>query len=588
MPQHPFRPKSIVCFREGYDRQRVLADVLAGVTVGFIAFPLAMALAIASGVDPERGLYTAVIAGFLISALGGSRVQIGGPTGAFVVIVLGIVERHGEAGLALATIMAGFILVVLGLARFGSVIKFVPYPVTTGFTTGIAVLIFSQQIKELFGLEMAEAPSEFLERWIAYGRAADTVEPITAAIGIASLVLLFSLQRLVPRVPGAIVTLALATASVALLDLDERFGVATIGSRFGGIPRSLPMPSLPAFDLATFDQARSLIPEATTIALLAAIESLLCAVVADGMIGGRHKSNMELVGQGVANVVSVVFGGIPATGAIARTAANVKAGGRTPLAGMVHAVTILLLMFAVAPLASRAPLAALAAVLVVVAWNMAEIDHFRSLLRAPKSDVAVLLTTFWLTVFTDLTVAVGVGMVLASLLFMRRMSEVTNVGAITRELDDPDDAEIDLGAIDRRNVPPGVEVYEINGPFFFGVADRLKDVLRRVERSPKVFILRMRHVPAVDASGMHALEEFLDKCRREGIHLLLAGVHTQPLDALLAYGLFERIGEENMLENIDDALDRARELLHVEPAPRPDERAPEVARERDRGDPRAE
>jgi sulfate permease, SulP family len=582
MPQHPFRPKSIVCIREGYDRQRILADVLAGVTVGFIAFPLAMALAIASGVGPERGLYTAVIAGFLISALGGSRVQIGGPTGAFVVIVLGIVQRHGEAGLALATIMAGVILVVLGVARLGSVIKFVPYPVTTGFTTGIAVLIFSQQIKDLVGLEMAEAPPEFVERWIAYARAADTFEAVTAAIGIASLFLLFGLQRLAPKVPGAIVTLALATAAVALLDLDERFGVATIGSRFGGIPRSLPMPSLPALDLATLEQARSLVPEATTIALLAAIESLLCAVVADGMIGGRHKSNMELVGQGFANVASVVFGGIPATGAIARTAANVKAGGRTPLAGMVHAVTILVLMLTLAPLAARAPLAALGAVLVVVAWNMAEIDHFRSLLRAPKSDVAVLLTTFWLTVFTDLTVAVGVGMVLASLLFMRRMSEVTNVGAITRELEDPDDAEVDFGSIDRRDVPPGVEVYEINGPFFFGVADRLKDVLRRVERSPKVFILRMRHVPAVDASGMHALEEFLDKCRREGIHLLLAGVHAQPLDALLAYRLFDRIGEENMLENIDDALARARELLNIEPSPGPAERIPEVARERDR------
>ena len=585
VPQHPFRPKSIVCLREGYDRHRVVADVLAGVTVGFIAFPLAMALAIASGVDPERGLYTAVIAGFLISALGGSRVQIGGPTGAFVVIVLGIVERHGEAGLALATIMAGMILVVLGLARFGSVIKFVPYPVTTGFTTGIAVLIFSQQIKELLGLELAETPSEFVERCVAIVRAADTFEPITAAIGIASLVLLFGLQRLVPKVPGAIVTLALATASVALLDLDERFGVATIGGRFGAIPRSLPMPSLPAFDLGTLEQARSLVPEATTIALLAAIESLLCAVVADGMIGGRHKSNMELVGQGVANVASVMFGGIPATGAIARTAANVKAGGRTPLAGMVHAGTILVLMFALAPLASRAPLAAHAAVLVVVAWNMAEIDHFRSLLQAPKSDVAVLLTTFWLTVFTDLTVAVGVGMVLASLLFMRRMSEVTNVSAITRELEDPDDSEVDVGAIDRRDVPPGVEVYEINGPFFFGVADRLKDVLRRVERAPKVFILRMRNVPAVDASGMHALDEFRVKCRREGIHLLLAGVHAQPLNAFLDYGLFDRIGEENILENIDDALDRARELLHVEPAPRPAERSPEVARERERSSP---
>ncbi|MGH7804563.1 MAG: SulP family inorganic anion transporter, partial [Candidatus Binatia bacterium] len=357
VPQHPFRPKSIICFREGYDRERILGEVVAGVTVAFIAFPLAMALAIASGVKPEQGLYTAVIAGFLISALGGSRVQIGGPTGAFVVIVFDIVRRHGTEGLTLATLMAGVILVILGLARFGAVIKFVPYPVTTGFTTGIALLIFSQQITELVGLELAEAPSEFVERWIAYAKAAHTLTPATTAVGLASLGLLFFLRRVMPRAPGAIITLALATAAVAVLGLDERFGVATIDSRFGGIPRSLPAPSLPALDLETFNRARALVPEATTIALLAAIESLLCAVVADGMIDDRHDSNQELLAQGAANIGAALFGGIPATGAIARTATNIRNGARTPVAGIIHAFVLLVIVLAAAPLAKNIPLA---------------------------------------------------------------------------------------------------------------------------------------------------------------------------------------------------------------------------------------
>lgn len=589
MPHRSFVPKSIVCFREGYDLERIRRDVVAGVTVGMIALPLAMALAIASGVEPSRGLVTAIVAGFLISALGGSRVQIGGPTGAFVVIVYGIVQRHGEAGLALATIMAGVILVLLGLARFGAVIKFVPYPVTTGFTTGIALLIFSQQMKDLFGLEMASMPSEFLERWAAYLEAAPSADPPTLAIGLGALAALAILQRFVPRVPGAIVAVVGATIAVVILDLDGARGVETIGSRFGGIPRAFPMPTLPALDWATFERARLLVPEATTIALLAAIESLLCAVVADGMIGGRHKPNVELLAQGVANLGSVFCGGIAATGAIARTAANVKAGGRTPLAGVVHALTVLAAMMLLAPYANRVPLAALAAVLVMVAWNMAEIDHFRGLLHAPKSDVLVLVTTFGLTVLADLTVAVGVGMVLASLLFMRRMSEVTNVGAITRELEDLDEDEgDDPGAIALRDVPPATEVYEVNGPFFFGVADRLKDALRRVEKPPRVFVVRLRRVPAIDATGMHALEELYDKCRREGTTLLLAGVHAQPLNAMLRYGLFDRIGEENVFENVDAALERARELVHAAPMPRPAGVPPEVRRERTPGDGDAE
>ncbi len=576
-----FVPKSVVCFREGYDRKRITADVIAGITVGLVAVPLAMALAIASGVKPEQGLYTAVVAGFLISALGGSRVQIGGPTGAFVVIVLGIVQKHGVDGLAIATLMAGVFLIILGLARFGGVIKFIPYPVTTGFTSGIAILIFSQQVKDFFGLAMPDVPGEFLSKWVAYAHAAGTANGWTVAVGVGSLSLILGARRLAPRVPGPILALVGAWLAVWLFDLDLRHHVETIGSRFGGVPRSLPAPVLPALEWQTLHRARELVPEAGTIALLAAIESLLCAVVADGMIGGRHRSNGELVAQGVANIVSVLFGGIPATGAIARTATNVKAGGRTPLAGMVHAATILAIMLLFAPLARRVPLSALAAILVVVAWNMAEIDHFRLLLRAPKSDIGVLLVTFGLTVFADLSVAVLVGMVLASLLFMRRMSEVTNVGMITRELEDGED-EPDPGSIERRDVPEGVEVFEIEGPFFFAVADRLKDVLATIKGRSKVFILRMRHVPAIDATGMHALEELYEKCRRDGTRLLLAGVHAQPLTALMDYGLYDKIGEGNMFGNVDDALDEARAALDMPPAERPPDSPAEVARERAR------
>ncbi len=575
---NPFIPKSVVCFREGYDPPRILADVLAGITVGFVAVPLAMALAIASGVKPEQGLTTAVIAGFLISALGGSRVQIGGPTGAFVVIVLGIVRRHGVEGLTIATLMAGLLLIVFGLARLGGVIKFIPYPVTTGFTSGIALLIFSQQMRDLFGLRLGEVPGEFVSKWIAYVHAAPTVNPWSAAIGAATIALLIGIRRVAPRVPGPIVALVFAGLAVWLFDLDARHGVETIGSRFGDLPRSLPAPTLPALGWHDLARARELVPEAVTIALLAAIESLLCAVVADGMIGGRHRSNGELVAQGIANVASALFGDIPATGAIARTATNVKAGGRTPLAGMVHALTILVLMLALAPLARRLPLSALAAILVVVAWNMAEIDHFRHMFKAPRSDLWVLLVTFGLTVLADLTAAVLVGMVLASMLFMRRMAEVTNVGMITRGLEDEDEAP-DPGAIARRDVPSGVEVFEIDGPFFFAVADRLKDVLSVIRKPPAIFILRMRRVPAIDATGIHALEELHQKCRREGTLLLLAGVHAQPLDALMAYGLYERIGEDCMFGNVDDALDRARALLALPPAERPLQAPSEVARE---------
>jgi SulP family sulfate permease len=578
-----FIPKSLVCLREGYGRQFFLNDLLAGMTVGVIALPLAIAFAIASHVRPEQGLYTAIIAGFLISALGGSRVQIGGPTGAFVVIIAGIVDKFGYDGLVLATLMAGAILIILGAAKFGAMIKFIPYPVTTGFTTGIAVIIFSGQMKEFFGLSVAKVPGEFIAQWGTYWQALEAhgINVATTCIAVVSLLLLALMRVFVPRWPSYIVAVALATAAVAIFQLDHKYGVQTIETRFGGIPRTLPTPGLPHINWS-IERLKSLIPSATTIALLAGIESLLSAVVADGMIGGRHKSNCELVAQGAANIGSVLFGGIPATGAIARTAANIKSGGRTPLAGIIHACTVLLFMLLLAPLAKHIPLAVLAAVLIMVAWGMSERDHFKTLFRAPRSDIAVLLTTFGLTVFADLTIAVGVGMVLASMLFMKRMSEVTGVGAIVGDLSD--DAEIltdeaDPNAMEKRDVPRAVEVYEINGPFFFGVADRLKDVLKGLERPPTVFIIRMRRVPAIDASGMHALDEFASKCQRQGTILLLSGVHAQPMFALAKYGLLDRVGEDNLFGNVDDALNRAREIEGLPPQPKPTTATPEVARE---------
>jgi SulP family sulfate permease len=566
------------------NRRQLLADLFAGVTVGIIALPLAMAFGIASIPDgvtgpggispPAMGLYTAVVAGFLISALSGSRVQIGGPTGAFIVIIYGVTARHGYAGLATATFMAGVIVILMGLCRLGGAIKFIPYPVTTGFTSGIAVIIFSSQVKDFAGLRINSVPVEFVEKWYAYWKQAATWDPAALALGAGSLSMLFLLRRFAPRLPGAIVVIAVASAITTLLDLQ----VDTIGTRFGGIPNLLPAIQLSSIDL---NLVRTLIPDAMTIALLIAVESLLSAVVADGMIGTRHKSDCELVAQGIANIGSILFGGIPATGAIARTAANVKSGGRTPLAGIVHAVTLLAFMLIAAPLAAMIPLAALAAVLIVVAWNMSEWNHFRSIFRAPRSDVFVLLTTFGLTVFTDLTLAVGVGMVLAALLFMKRMADVSNISAITREFDNGDDwAELkDPNSINIRDVPSRVEVYEINGPFFFGVADRLKDVLRSLEQPPQVFILRMRKVPWIDATGLHALEEFHAKCRREGTQLLLSGVHAQPLFAFARSGFTDVVGPENMFGNIDDALNRGRELLGLPAKLRPASAEPEVARE---------
>lgn len=549
-------PRSIAALRS-YNTRTALADLFAGVTVGVVALPLAMAFAIASGVGPERGLYTAVVAGFLISALGGSRVQIGGPTGAFVVIVYDIVLRHGYDGLATATLMAGFILLVMGFARFGTMIKYIPYPVTTGFTSGIAVIIFSSQIKDFFGLPIEQVPAGFIEKWTAYSAHLFDMRLPTAAIGLLTLMILVLLRRHAPRLPGALIAIVAASLVVGLAGLP----VETIGMRFGEMPHMLPKPGIPEF---SFAKAQLLVPEAFTIAILAAIESLLSAVVADGMSGDRHSSNCELVAQGTANIASIVFGGIPATGAIARTATNIKAGAQTPVAGVVHALTLLVIMIVAAPLASRIPLASLAAVLFVVAWNMSEIDHFRYLMRAPRSDVAVLLSSFLLTVLVDLTVAVEVGIVLAALLFMKRMSEVG-----TDVIDTPIVAEHqhqflvqnEIDGLSSSDVPPGVEIFEINGPFFFGVADKLKHTLDIIEVTPPVFILRMRKVPVIDATGLHSLREFHLACKRQGVVLILSGVHGQVAKSLRRIGLAAEIGLENVRPNIDSALRRARELL---------------------------
>ncbi len=550
-----FIPKLVVTLRGGYTSAQLRADIVAGIVVGIVALPLAMAFAIASGVPPERGLYTAIVAGFLISVLGGSRVQIGGPTGAFVVIVGAIVHQYGYTGLAVATFMAGVVLVGMGLARLGGAIKFIPYPVTTGFTSGIAVIIFSSQVKDLFGLRMGPVPLEFVEKWEAYWANLGTVSWPTIVLSGGCLAVILLWPKVTRRIPGAVIVLVAATAVSALFGLP----VETIGSRFGQIPNGLPQPDLPAIGLA---EVRDLVGPALTIAVLAAIESLLSAVVADGMIGGRHKSNIELVAQGVANIASPVFGGIPATGAIARTATNVKNGARTPVAGIVHALTLLLILVAFGGLAKYVPLAALAVILVVVAYNMSEWRSFRALLRGPKSDVVVLLVTFGLTVLVDLTVAVAVGMVLAAFLFMKQMADVTDIHAITKEFREPDDLNgADPMSIARRVVPKGVEVYEVNGPFFFGVADRVKDVLAVIDTPPRVFILRMRNVPAMDATGMNALMDLYGKCVRQGTTLILSGIHAQPLVALEKAGNVERIGRENLAADIDEALARAREIL---------------------------
>jgi SulP family sulfate permease len=547
-------PKLVTTLKT-YDRTQFLADVTAGVIVGIVALPLAVAFAIASGVTPDRGLYTAIIAGFLISALGGSRVQIGGPTGAFVVLVYGIVQQHGVDGLLVATIMAGMLLIGFGLGRLGAAIKFIPFPVVTGFTAGIAVILIVQQLRDVLGLRLASAPPELIERLGTYFTHLDSVNPAAVGISAGTLLLLWLWPRVSHRVPAPFVALIVTTVLAELLHLP----LETIGTRFGRIDAGFPHLSLPGISLA---QIRELVGPALAIAALGGIESLLSAVVADGMIGGRHRSNMELVAQGVANVVTPLFGGIPATGAIARTATNVKSGARTPVAGIIHALTLLLITLFFGRMAGLVPLATLAAIVLWVAFKMAEWQVFRSELSAPRSDALVMLTTFLLTALVDLTTGIAVGMVLASFLFIKRMSEVTDVTVVSQDFQDARPSADHSGAIYRRKVPKGVEVYEINGPFFFGAAEKFKDTLSEVSKKPKVLIVRMRNVPAIDSTAMHALRDLVRRTRRDGTRVLLSDVQPQPLAALERAGLLAEIGSDNICSDIDAALAATETWLH--------------------------
>jgi SulP family sulfate permease len=562
------KPKIITVYKQGYSSPVFFKDLTAGIIVGIVALPLAIAFAIASGVKPEQGLYTAIVAGFVISLLSGSRVQIGGPTGAFIVIIYGIVQKFGYDGLVIATIMAGVLLMIMGFAKLGAVIKYIPYPVTVGFTAGIALIIAAGQVRDLLGLSMEKVPAEFIEKIVAYSEHAGSITPVAVVIGIATIVIVFLWPRITQRVPGSLVAILVTTAAVQLMDLP----VETIGSRFGSVSGSLPPFRLPQVDWRT---ASSLVSPAITIALLAGIESLLSAVVADGMTGRKHRSNMELIAQGVANIASPLFGGIPATGAIARTATNIKNGGQTPIAGIIHAVVLMLIMLFFGKWAALIPMATLAGILVVVAYNMSEWQHFIKLLKSPKMDIAVLLVTFFLTVLVDLTVAIQAGVVLAALLFMKRMSDVTQVGYITSmvgfEEEDEEDAKADPNNITKFSVPEGVEVFEVNGPFFFGAAERFKHTLKLIVKKPKVLILRTRTVLAMDATALHALEEVYDMTRRDGSVLVLAGIHAQPMIAMDKAGFLDKVGVENVFESLGDALKRARAIVG---APRPYLQAP--------------
>ena len=542
-----------------YNRHQLLSDLSAGTIVGIVAIPLAIAFAIASGVTPQQGLYTAIVAGFIISALGGSRVQIGGPTGAFVVIVYGIVQKYGVDGLTVATVMAGVILVVLGVARLGTAIKFIPHSVTIGFTAGIAILIASQQIDAALGLKTGPLPAQVFERLAEYGRHLDTINPYAIGITVGTLAILILWPKISTKLPSPFVALIAMTAIAQLLHLP----VVTIGDRFGIIHAGLPSPVLPH---VSFTMVRELVAPAMTIAALGAIESLLSAVVSDGMIGSRHRSSMELVAQGVANIVTPMFGGIPATGAIARTATNVKAGGRTPIAGMTHAVVLLLITLFFGKLAGLIPLSVLAGILMLVAYRMSEWRVFVAELRGPRSDAAVLLTTFFLTLLIDLTVGIGVGMVLASFLFMRRMSEVTDVRHITDDLDDDGDELEDVDQISTRAVPAGIEVYEIDGPFFFGAAEKFKDVLAEVFRKPKVLIIRMRHVPAIDSTGLNVLRDLIRRTRHDRTLVLISELQSQPLLAMRRSGLLDEIGQDNVVGTIDLALAIGQQYLVGRPS----------------------
>ena len=546
---HELKPK-LFDVMKGYSREQLIKDIISGIIVAIIALPLSIALAIASGVGPEQGLYTAIIAGFFISFFGGSRVQIGGPTAAFVVIIYGIVANYGTDGLIVATILAGIILVIMGICRFGSLIKYIPYTITTGFTCGIAVTLFVGQLKDFFGMEMESVPSEFLEKVIAYAKNIHSINLTATLIGVAAVAIMLLWTKVTDKIPGSLVAIVVTTAIAYFAKLP----VNTIGSVYGQLNSAFPAFHVPSI---TIELVQQMISPAFTIAVLAAIESLLSAVVADGMIGDTHKSNAELIGQGLGNIFSGLFGGIPATGAIARTAANVRNGGRTPIAGITHCITLTIILLVLMPLAALIPMTTLAAVLLVVAANMADWSSFFRLCKsAPKSDIIVLVITFFLTVFFDLVVAIEIGVVLAALLFMKRMAETADIKA-WKYTDSPN---ITPGEAEKlRKIPHSISVFEICGPMFFAAADQLLGI--NSDHRTKAVVIRMRSVPAIDASAMKCLHELAERAKKKNIHLIFSHVNEQPMKVMKKDGFYELIGKENFHENIVDALDYAEALV---------------------------
>ncbi len=556
-----FRPKLFTMLKS-YTKADLTTDLMAGIIVGIVALPLAIAFGIASGVSPEKGIITAIVAGFIISLLGGSKVQIGGPTGAFIVIIYGIIQQYGIEGLMVATMMAGVLLILLGVFKLGTVIKFIPYPIIIGFTSGIAVTIFTTQIADIFGLDFQgeKVPGDFIGKWLVYARHFDSVNWWNFLVSIISIFTIAITPKFSKKIPGSLVAIVLVTVGVYLLKMYGGITcIDTIGDRFS-IKAQLPDAAVPTLD---WEAIKNLFPVAITIAVLGAIESLLSAAVADGVIGDRHDSNTELVAQGIANVVSPIFGGIPATGAIARTMTNINNGGRSPIAGIVHAIVLLLILLFLMPLAKYIPMACLAGVLVIVSYNMSGWRVFKGLLKNPKADVVVLLITFFLTVIFDLTVAIEVGLVIACVLFMKRVMETTQISVITDEIDPNKESDLEVHE-EHLIVPNGVEVYEINGPYFFGIATKFEEIMASLGDRPKIRIIRMRKVPFIDSTGIHNLTTLCEMSQKENIHIILSGVNPQVHNVLEKSGFYELLGKENICSNINEALEVAsREIVEL-------------------------
>ena len=551
-----FQPKLFSTLKNGYDKQTLVQDLLAGVIVGIVALPLAIAFGIASGATPEAGILTAIVAGFIISFFGGSKVQIGGPTGAFIVIVYGIIQDYGMSGLCIATFMAGVFLILMGVLHLGTIIKYIPYPIVVGFTSGIALTIFATQIKDLFGLQIESVPAGFLDKWAVYFQHFDTVSWWSLLIGIGSILVIVFTPKISRKIPGSLLAIIIMTIVCLMLRGVGVDGIETIGDRFS-ISTELPQAEVPKLN---WDSIRRLAQPAMVIAMLGAIESLLSAAVADGVIGDRHDSNQELVAQGIANMVSPLIGGIPATGAIARTMTNINNGGRTPVAGIAHAIVLALIYLFLMPLVQFIPMACLAGILVVVSYNMSEWRSFKAILKNPKSDIIVLLVTFFLTVIFDLTVAIEVGVLIACLLCMKRMAETTNVSVLSDEIDPIADSDVQ-GNLDHLIIPEGVKVYEINGPYFFGIGNKFEEMMGDMGGRAKVRIIRMRKVPFIDSTGVHNLSNMCKMCSQMGVKVVLSGVNPQVMKVIEDAGMDDVVGKENICSHINIALKRAEQIL---------------------------